>query len=141
MKFGPAGDPSRYMTSDQLDIEEWEREGLAWFVDAARRGFFTRYRRRFEMGTTIEGGPATLFCGTAACLGGWIALRRVKQTHGLSSRRDIGDYVSIGRSNPLHDLFYPGMDQYGRDPEEVARVVELFLVHGVVNWDAAGAQS
>lgn len=124
-----------YKTAAELKIEPWEHDGLVALVGPLSRGELRVYMRNASFFDT---------CGTAHCIGGWIATaRKVYPT----------DYVNSDASRALAPLFYPGgvtydtgyCDRYvcsdtshkawSADASQAARAIVNFLTLGDPRWD------
>lgn len=146
-----------HLPIETLRIEQWELEGLQWFVQAARKGELQPVSQEFiNEKSTREPGDKSLFnmgsaqdhleCGTAACIGGWIFLHHNKV---VGNGREIFGlgwgtrcYIRERANNDLriNRLFYPWEGRNGykfemhSDVQHAADVVERFLQTGEVNW-------
>lgn len=131
-----------YLSAQRLGIEEWEREGIALFVERARAGAFTLCRAsyRYRIGPLPSAGfdmrNACMLhsCGTVACFGGYVYLL----ARG-SAPRNAASYVDSRRNHPsLGNAYFPAASwPYESGPQAVANVAEHMLLTGIVDWSVA----
>jgi len=119
---------SPYKSARDLGIEPWEHEGLVALVGPLCRG-----ELRLDMRTPLSEVQS---CGTVACIGGHIALRR-----GLSSlavARYVKSYRRVGgrAKHRLTPLFFPELpNAWFCTAEQAGAAIVNFLTLGEPRWD------
>lgn len=126
----------KYLPASFFKIAQWEWEGLCWFVEQARAGYFTYIDYPIFMALPEHGfdmGNSCIIheCGTIACVGGWVYLHK----HGSAPRTAVSYVASHAHRSALAPLYFP--KRYNHRPEAVANVVEHMLLTGQVDWSKA----
>lgn len=114
---------THYLSAEDLNIKEWERDGLIALIEPLRSGALL-----FDMSYPEVKRP----CGTQACIGGWLAIN-----HGI----DVDGYMYGGHemqnySLSLYDLFFPrnGTRAYEASNAQGAQAIINFLEYGDPQW-------
>ena len=108
-----------YRSAEALGIEQWEHDGLVALIGPLSRGELT-----------LHMSPTVSNCGTAACIGGWVALRS-----GIKYF-PVTEYVLSALGRQLEALYYPWNTKgFGATAPQAARAIVNFLTLGDPRWD------
>jgi hypothetical protein len=132
-------------TASELEIEQWELDGLLAFCRAIESGQLQhRYADEAinrDLVFDMDIGADSTECGTACCIGGYIYLNEWRQSHAneMDAREAACDYLDKQRR--LGPLFYPRTSAaqkhsfgYGDvTPLQAARCVRHFLETGEID--------
>jgi hypothetical protein len=116
------------LTATDLGISQAEYEALQVVRDGLASGEFSHDERTFDMHATCEATD----CGTAACIGGWVALTMGKARH------EANDYVWANERGPLKALYFPRDIPSWDDitPAVAAATITSFIDSGEVDFAA-----
>lgn len=133
---------SKYLKASELKIRDKEKRAAIWVMKMFRNGTIKSRMTKeepyeFFMQTTagsICGFGDRAWCGTAACIGGWMGLKMYAKDPFHPNRAELEAaslYVSgSGEATPLFPLFYNDMSTK-RWPSQAADAIEKFLTTGV----------
>ena len=117
-----------FMTAADLGITEAELDALIKVLGMLERGELIDARTPKQRGKNLfhmsEWGRG---CGTAACIGGYVA---------LLTKQDQHDYVNYKHSAPLNNLYW-GTTFRGAKVSQAAIALRSYLTTGEANWDEA----
>jgi hypothetical protein len=130
-------------TANELRIRDEEYEALKWvreelatnaIVWQNRSGEWIEWSsapKQFNMGTILSRDEGFGGCKTAACVGGWMAIRM-----GHTERWDAVNYVNNEMSPALVPLCfpYPSLMEHMR-PEHAVKAIDNFLETGDPAWE------
>jgi hypothetical protein len=142
------------LTAEQLQIKPWEYYALIRVRDylasaktpnvqdkSSRGASPVKDDVKFHMNFPIQ----PFHCGTAFCIGGFVALYKEKQIIPDAVEVDIrlvqtiDYYVFHGRSRALYDLFFPHtIRETAWDDitaEQAVKAIDSFLETGDPNWE------
>lgn len=126
---------SQFLSAKKLKISKAEHTALIEVMGRLERGEIkhlanpseeTPFRDCFNMGNEIIRSS----CGTACCIGGWVALHM-----GMDDDDDVLDYVQkyMNEQTTLRSLYWDNCD-CRTTPQEGADAIRSFLTTGEPNW-------
>lgn len=146
-------------TFDELGLTEREHANMLQVRDLFARGAIEHSPSNVELpaGSVFYMGHACFRLdldetrsGALMCIGGWIkafdlGLVDVEEPYATrvaeADERAIAEFVSEAEGG-LHSLLHPDVPWSAITPSVVARAIDTFLTHGVVDWRAVtGAAS
>lgn len=119
-----------FKSATDLRIEDRELDALIKVLGMLERGELKDAKSPNEQGENLfHMGEWGNGCGTAACIGGYVA---------MLLRQDQAEYVAHRHSASLHDLFWgKGSFRDGAKTHQAAAALRSYLTTGEANWAEA----